>query len=93
MQGIANTLQYQMQKHSSLFQGVLTHTKRRTIAAFVQDPQDCFDAEPTFKQSYAPQSGKIFGILKQMKERTKEFVVFAIKRIVLVDARTLSADC
>merc|ERR1712167_288277 len=27
-----------------------------------------FDAEPTFKQSYAPQSGAIFGILKQMKE-------------------------
>jgi chromosome segregation ATPase len=30
--------------------------------------QDYFDAEPTFKQSYAPQSGEIFGILKQMKE-------------------------
>merc|ERR1711988_489297 len=29
---------------------------------------DYFDAEPTFKQSYAPQSGEIFGILKQMKE-------------------------
>ena len=26
-------------------------------------PQDYFDAEPTFKQSYAPQSGEIFGIL------------------------------
>jgi hypothetical protein len=30
--------------------------------------QDYFDAEPTFKQSYAPQSGEIFGILAQMKE-------------------------
>merc|ERR1719329_660883 len=68
LQGIASTLQYQMQKHSSLFQGVLTHSERRTIAAFVQAPQDYFDAEPTFKQSYAPQSGAIFGILKQMKE-------------------------
>merc|ERR1719359_1250157 len=38
------------------------------IAAFVQSPGDYFDAEPTFKQSYAPQSGAIFGILKQMKE-------------------------
>merc|ERR1719235_1608365 len=38
------------------------------IAAFVQSPGDYFDAEPTFKQSYAPQSGQIFGILKQMKE-------------------------
>merc|ERR1719353_1843932 len=68
LQGIANTLQYQMQKHSSLFQGVLTHSERRAIAAFVQAPQDYFDAEPTIKQSYAPQSGEIFGILKQMKE-------------------------
>merc|ERR1712007_17738 len=38
------------------------------IASFVQAPEDYFDAEPTFKQSYAPQSGEIFGILKQMKE-------------------------
>merc|ERR1719316_1303537 len=36
--------------------------------AFVQAPEDYFDASPTFKQSYAPQSGEIFGILKQMKE-------------------------
>merc|ERR1712204_93449 len=34
----------------------------------IQAPEDYFDAEPTFKQSYAPQSGAIFGILKQMKE-------------------------
>merc|ERR1719486_1489026 len=72
LQGIANTLQYQLQKHSSIFQGVLTHSERRTIAAFVQAPQDYFDAEPTFKQSYAPQSGEIFGILKQMKETFEE---------------------
>merc|ERR1719313_285950 len=38
------------------------------MAAFMQAPGDYFDAEPTFKQSYAPQSGQIFGILKQMKE-------------------------
>merc|ERR1719240_1136743 len=35
---------------------------------FIQAPSAYFDAEPTFKQSYAPQSGAIFGILKQMKE-------------------------
>jgi len=66
--GIAATVQNQMQKHSSLLAGVLTHKERRAVAAFVQAPQDYFDAEPTFKQSYAPQSGEIFGILKQMKE-------------------------
>jgi len=38
------------------------------LSSFIQAPQDYFDAEPTFKQSYAPQSGAIFGILKQMKE-------------------------
>jgi len=68
LEGIANTIRYQMQKHAVALQGVLTHTERRVIAAFIQNPQDYFDAEPTFKQSYAPQSGEIFGILKQMKE-------------------------
>merc|ERR1719229_1039027 len=48
--------------------GVLTHHERKAIAAFIQAPQDYFDAQPTFKQSYAPQSGEIFGILRQMKE-------------------------
>merc|ERR1719311_1442116 len=38
------------------------------IDAFVQASADYFDAKPTFKQSYAPQSGEIYGILKQMKE-------------------------
>jgi hypothetical protein len=47
---------------------VLTRSERRAAAAFIQSPQDYFDAEPTFKQSYAPQSGEIFGILEQMKE-------------------------
>jgi len=68
MQGIASTIQYQMSKHATVLQGVLTHTERKAIAAFIQSPEDYFDASPTFKQSYAPQSGEIFGILKQMKE-------------------------
>merc|ERR1712072_20182 len=68
MAGVAATVQNQMQKHSSLFAGVLTHKERRLISSFVQAPEDYFDAEPTFKQSYAPQSGEIFGILKQMLE-------------------------
>merc|ERR1719359_1563384 len=51
---IAALLRHQMHKHA--------------INSFVQAPEDFFDAKPTFKQSYAPQSGQIFGILKQMKE-------------------------
>merc|ERR1712224_1029358 len=66
--GLAASVQNQMQKHASLLKGVLTHAERRTVSSFIQAPEDYFDAEPTFKQSYAPQSGEIFGILKQMKE-------------------------
>jgi hypothetical protein len=66
--GVATTLQHELSQHASLLQGVLTPSERRTVAAFVQSPQDYFDASPTFKQSYAPQSGEIFGILRQMKE-------------------------
>merc|ERR1719446_500982 len=51
-----------------MLQGVLSPSQRKAVAAFVQAPEDYFDAEPTFKQSYAPASGQIFGILKQMKE-------------------------
>jgi len=66
--GVAASVQNVMQKHSSLLTGVLTHSERKAVSAFIQAPEDYFDAEPTFKQSYAPQSGAIFGILKQMKE-------------------------
>merc|ERR1719453_452023 len=68
MLGVAATLQHELTKHDSLLKGVLTPSARRMIGAFVQSPEDYFDAAPTFKQSYAPQSGEIFGILKQMKE-------------------------
>jgi len=66
--GVAATLQFQLSKHSGLLAGVLTPSERRAAASFIQSPQDYFDAAPTFKQSYAPQSGEIFGILRQMKE-------------------------
>merc|ERR1719445_2323810 len=66
--GVAATLQHELSKHASILEGVLTPSSRRAIGSFVQSPEDYFDAEPTFKQSYAPQSGEIFGILKQMKE-------------------------
>merc|ERR1719282_298679 len=68
MAGIAASVQNVMQKHSSLLAGVLTHSERKAANAFIQAPEDYFDASPTFKQSYAPQSGEIFGILRQMKE-------------------------
>jgi len=66
--GVAVSLQHEMEKHASLLENIFTRSQRKTVMAFVQAPQDYFDASPTFKQSYAPQSGEIFGILKQMKE-------------------------
>jgi len=66
--GVAATLQHEMDIHGHLLRGVLTPSERRKIDAFIQQPEDYFDASPTFKQSYAPQSGEIFGILRQMKD-------------------------
>merc|ERR1712176_1038940 len=63
MLGVATTLQHEMQKHAKILQGVLTHSERKAANAFIQAPEDYFDASPTFKQSYAPHSGEIFGIL------------------------------
>merc|ERR1719235_1890895 len=65
---IAVTIQDQMRRHKSLVEKLTSARQRKEITAFIQAPSDYFDAEPTFKQSYAPQSGAIFGILKQMKE-------------------------
>merc|ERR1719211_833796 len=65
---VAMTLQQQMLRHAPLLKGIISPSQRKTIAAFIQAPQDYFDAKPTFKQSYAPQSGEIFGILRQMRE-------------------------
>jgi len=68
MLGVAATLQHELTKHADMLEGLITPSARKMIGAFVQSPEDYFDAEPTFKQSYAPASGEIFGILKQMKE-------------------------
>merc|ERR1712203_217498 len=65
---VAATIQHEMSSHSDLLRGVITPSQKRAVASFIQAPQDYFDAKPTFKQSYAPQSGEIFGILRQMLE-------------------------
>merc|ERR1719324_2226957 len=65
---VAATLRRTVERYRDLFRGVVTHKQQRVLAAFLQQPADYMDAEPTFKQSYAPQSGEILGILKQMLE-------------------------
>merc|ERR1712048_874742 len=54
---VATTLQHEMQKHANLLEGVLKPSERKVLQSFVQAPEDYFDATPTFKQAYAPQSG------------------------------------
>merc|ERR1719382_873996 len=67
MLGVATTLQHLIDSQHLV--GVLTHKERRVASAFIQAPEDFFDASPTMAdQSYTPQSGEIFGILTQMKE-------------------------
>merc|ERR1719310_1896497 len=67
MLGVATTLQHLID--SKHLVGVLTHKERRAVSAFIQAPEDFFDASPTMAdQSYQPASGQIFGILTQMKE-------------------------
>jgi uncharacterized coiled-coil protein SlyX len=75
---MAVNIQDVMRRHKHLVEKIASHHQRKEIAAFIQAPSDYFDAEPTSKQSflqqpagfqsYAPQSGAIFGILSQMKE-------------------------
>merc|ERR1719203_1611857 len=64
---VATTLQHLIDSQHLV--GVLTHKERRAASAFIQAPEDFFDAAPTMGgQSYTAQSGEIFGILTQMKE-------------------------
>merc|ERR1719355_78038 len=73
---ISSILRHQMHKHADILGEVITPKQKRIIALFVQAPEDYFKATAflqTGKQvpsagSYAPASGEIFGILKQMKE-------------------------
>merc|ERR1719443_2357828 len=65
---VAVLIEGQFRKHKDMVNQIASPAQKKAVAAFVQAPSDFFDADPTFKQSYAPQSGAIFGILKQMKE-------------------------
>jgi len=57
---VATVLDHEIKKHAALLDGVLTHTQRRIVTSFVQQAPSA--------GSYAPASGQILGILKQMLE-------------------------
>merc|ERR1719359_712189 len=56
----ASTAQKEMEKNAKRLEGILTPSQKRKIASLLQQPANA--------GSYAPASGEIFGILKQMKE-------------------------
>jgi len=68
---VAKMIQSVIQKNAKLLQGVLTPSQKKMIAALVQQPASA--------GSYAPASGEIFGILKQMKETFESDVASAQK--------------
>merc|ERR1719390_308741 len=60
---IGTMLRDQLHKHADILGEVITPMQKRAIASFVQAPVSFLQAP-----AYAPASGEIFGILKQMKE-------------------------
>merc|ERR1719160_1151963 len=65
---MAVNIQDVMRRHKHLVEKIASHHQRKEITAFIQAPAESFLQQPAGFQSYAPQSGAIFGILKQMKE-------------------------
>jgi len=63
---IAVMVQSQMRHHAAMLAEVISPMQRKIVASFVQAPEDYFGAQASMVQQ--PQSGEIFGILKQMKE-------------------------
>jgi len=62
---IAEMIRDQMHKHKKLLM-LITPKQRRLLRNFVQTPEKYLFLD--VGQTYAPQSGEIFGVLKQMKE-------------------------
>jgi len=59
---IATMMGSQLSKHKDLFDAALTYSQQSLVQEFLKAPF----------QSYAPQSGEIFGILRQMRESFQE---------------------
>jgi len=67
-------LKHQVHKNQDLVNSMLTHRQRKTVAAFMQNPDNFFDysikqsRQTSLLQGKAAPSAEIFGTLKQMKE-------------------------
>jgi hypothetical protein len=68
---ISAMIDIQFKKHKALLEEIITPAQRKAVSMFVQAPGEFFEEGSSTKkdeETYAPQSGQIFGILKQMKE-------------------------
>jgi len=70
---VAATARAALEKHAMLLQGTITPSQKRALLAFAKGGGSLAqvsqpEGPATFKQAYQPQSGEIFGILRQMKE-------------------------
>jgi len=66
----AATAHAALMRHSDLLQGTISPSERRMLQSLIQRQEPnkgFFGKKPAYKETYAPQSGQIFGILKEMK--------------------------
>jgi len=66
--GIAQVINHDLTKYSSMFDGILTVEQKKVVASFVQAPGSLRPGRASASFAQAPASGAIFGILKQMLE-------------------------
>lgn len=79
LRGVTSALQQALEKHGDLLKGVLTRSERSKVDGLLQHPNKFFSSELALKQMYAPQSGEVFGIMKQMKASFQENLASAQK--------------
>merc|ERR1719171_596711 len=57
-----------LRRHRNLAEAAVRPHQRAQVRALLREPQEAISLLQTTRQDYEPQSGAIFGILKQMKE-------------------------
>eukprot|EP00747_Dinoflagellata_sp_TGD_P153891 gnl/TRDRNA2_/TRDRNA2_177444_c4_seq2.p1 gnl/TRDRNA2_/TRDRNA2_177444_c4~~gnl/TRDRNA2_/TRDRNA2_177444_c4_seq2.p1 ORF type:complete len:696 (+),score=274.17 gnl/TRDRNA2_/TRDRNA2_177444_c4_seq2:60-2147(+) len=65
---IASKVQGLMMMHAGMLNEKMSHSDRKMVTAFIQDPMEYLESEPGNFMQYAPAGGQIFGVLKQMQE-------------------------
>merc|ERR1719214_384640 len=69
MKDVVDIMRHQIRKHGDMIRETMSLEQRKILGAMLQEPALLTISQPELgSQSYAPQSGQIFGILKQLKE-------------------------